>query len=82
MIIRKTNPKGGVSALDLAHRLGGYAGLNVLDTKPSSLLIEGDAKIVEKVSRGIEGWTAFPFAKISVPDTRPRILRPPSKSNQ
>jgi hypothetical protein len=77
-IVRKTNPQA-MPAPDLVRRLGGYVGLRVLDEKPNSLLIEGETPVVEEALQAVEGWTMFPFARIPVPNTRPRVLKPPSK---
>lgn len=78
VIMRRVDP-GGLSASDLAHRLAGCIGVKVLDEKPNSILVEGEADILQEASQSIEGWTAYPFARIPIPDVRPRVLKSPKK---
>jgi hypothetical protein len=78
-IVRKTNPQA-LPTPDLIRHLDGYAGVRVLNKMPSSLLIEGETTYaLERALQGVEGWTVFPSGRrIPVPDTRPRVLKPPS----
>jgi hypothetical protein len=77
-IVRRVD-EHGPPAEEAAKRLDAEAGITVLDEKPSSLLVEGDADAIEAVVETMDGWRAYNFGKIQVPDTRPRVQRSPKK---
>jgi hypothetical protein len=62
---------------DVARTLREQGEVRVLDQGVSNLLVEGKPDELEKIGAGLPGWQAVPLRRIPVPDTRPRVLRPP-----
>jgi hypothetical protein len=73
-ILRRIDEQGP-PAKEAARRLHAEEGITVLDEKPSTLLVEGDAETIDSVVETIDGWRAFNFSKVQVPDARPRVMR-------
>jgi hypothetical protein len=75
VILRRIDDTGPSSA-DVASHLDAAPGVSVLDKNPGSLLVEGDAGSIAAVAKVLNGWRSFPVARIPVPDTRQKILKP------
>lgn len=61
----------------VARALREHRGVRVLDESETNLLVEGDAEELGRLAARLQGWQAVPLCRIPVPDTRPRVLRPP-----
>jgi hypothetical protein len=70
--------KRGVSAREAARRLDADQHIAVLDEKPSTLLVEGDADAINTAARDLDGWKTFALNRIQIPDTRQRVLIRPA----
>ncbi len=64
---------------EVAQGLREQARVRVLDESASSLLVEGAPEDLERAAAGLAGWRLVPLWRIQVPDTRPRVLRPPDE---
>ena len=62
---------------EAAKRVNAEGGIAVLDEKPSSLLVEGEADAISAVAEKLDGWSLFDLNRISRPDTRARVKRSP-----
>jgi hypothetical protein len=66
-----------VTAEEAAKRVGTEEGVTLLDERPSSLLVEGEPEVLSAIAKKLSGWSLLDVDRISRPDTRARVRRPP-----
>jgi hypothetical protein len=66
-----------VTVREAAKRVDEEEGITLLDEKPSGLLVEGEPEALAAIAEKLGGWSLLDFNKISRPDTRVRVKRPP-----
>lgn len=62
---------------EAARRVNAEEGVTLLDEKPSTLLVEGEADAISAIAEKLEGWSMLDFNKVSPPDARARAKRQP-----
>jgi hypothetical protein len=75
-ILRRMSEEAA-TAEEAAKRVSAGEGVTVLDEKPSSLLVEGEPDAILAIAEKLDGWSLLDFNKVSRPDTRQRVKRPP-----
>jgi hypothetical protein len=66
-----------VTAEEAAKRVDAEEGVTLLDERPSSLLVEGEPEALSAIAKTLCGWCLLDVDRISRPDTRVRVKRPP-----
>lgn len=74
-ILRRMSDEAA-SAKEAAKRVSKEDGVTVLEEKPSSLLVEGEADALAAAAQKLGGWSLLDHASIKRPDTRARVKRP------
>jgi len=78
LILNQFQPDGA-KLEEAAQRVLASPDLRLLrENSPTSLLIEGAADAVARLLGDLKGWNVLPVVTYARPDTRARVLEPPS----
>jgi hypothetical protein len=75
-ILRQMN-ESAASPSDVASHIEATPGVDVVSRQDPNILVEGEVSVLDRAVGHFPGWRTFPMRTISMPTTRPGVLKPP-----